>query len=72
MAQLGPLHTDIIQEGKEYFQEIKKESFSKARQRWEASSNNVSNKHTFGFTNFKASSTRLHRYNNMILSMDLD
>jgi len=32
MAQLGPLHIDIIQAGKEYFNEIKEEALLTIRQ----------------------------------------
>jgi len=72
VAQLGPLHTDIIQAGKEYFQEIKEEALSVARQRWEASTNNVKNREPFWYRNFKAAYTRIHRYRNMVLSMGPD
>lgn len=69
VGQLGLFHINIIQLGKEYFQEIKEEALSTARQRWEASSNNIRNREPFGFRNFKAASTRLHKYSNMVLSM---
>lgn len=48
VAQLGPLHTHIIQVGNKYFQEIKEESLLVARQRWEAPTNNVENMEPFG------------------------
>lgn len=72
VGQLGPLHTDIIQVGKEYFQEIKEEALSTSRQIWEAFGKNVRNKEPFGFINFKDASTFLHKYKNMVLSMGPD
>jgi len=69
VAKLGPLHTYIIQAGREYFQDIKEEALLVARQRWEASTNNVKNREPFGYKNFKAVVARLNRYNNMVLGM---
>jgi len=69
VGQLVPLHIDIIQASKYYFQEIKKEYLSIARHRWEASNNTIWNKKAFGFRNFKVASTHLHKYSNMVLSM---
>lgn len=48
MAKLGPLHTDIIQARREYFQDIKEEAFLAIKKRWEASTNNFKNRDPFG------------------------
>lgn len=72
VGELGLFHTDIIQAGKEYFQEIKEEYLSTSTQRWEASNNTIRNREPFRFRNFKASSSRLHKHSNMILTMALE
>lgn len=72
VGKLGPLHTNIIQVGKEYFQDIKEEAFSAWRQRWEVSSNTVRNREPFGYQNFQSVSSRFYKYSNMILMMGPD
>jgi len=69
VGQLGPFHMNIIQDGKEYFQEIKEESLSTARQRWEVSNITVRNREPFGYRNFKVASSHFHKYSNMVLTM---
>jgi len=69
VGQLGLFHTNILQAGKECFQEIKEEAFSAARQRWEVSSNTVRYREPFRYRNFKIASSRFQKYSNMVLTI---
>jgi len=57
VGKLGPIHTDIIQARKEYFQDIKEEALAASKQRWEVSSNTMRSQEPFRYRNFQVSSS---------------
>jgi hypothetical protein len=67
VESLAPIHRHVVHLGLQYFREIKEESLSTTKLRWDVSSNEVKNKEPFGFRNFHTSTFRLERYAKMIM-----
>ena len=68
MSTLGPIHTNTIKSGLEYFEDIREESLLAAKQTWTTSVNSVRNREPFGYRNFTEATTRLTCYGNLVLS----
>lgn len=68
IAKLGSIHKDIVYNGKAYFQDIQEEGLLAAKQRWQASTNNINIREPFGYRNFKVASSHFHLYSNIILN----
>ena len=70
-SRMGPIHKDIIENAREYFEDICEAALAAAKQRWMASTNNVKNREPFNYRNFKVSSSRFHSYINLVYNMGL-
>jgi hypothetical protein len=65
-SSLGPIHQQVIQSGMTYFRELKEESLSGSKLRWDASPNEVKISEPFGFKNFFPTTFIIERYARMI------
>lgn len=68
VSTLGPIHTDTIKLGLEYFEDIREAALLASKQRWIASPKNVRNREPFRYRNFTAAAARLAHYGNLVLS----
>ena len=68
-SRLGPFHKDVIENARDYFEDIREASLAAAKQRWMASTNNVKNREPFNYRNFKAVASRFHLYRSSFYSM---
>jgi hypothetical protein len=66
MGSLAPIHHQVIHSSIIYFRELKEESLSTSKLRWDASSNEVKSREPFGFKNFFAATYRVERYSRML------
>ena len=68
-SRLGPIHKSIIENAREYFEDIREVALAVAKKRWMASTNNVKNREPFNYRNFKVAASRFLSYNNLVYSM---
>ena len=64
---LSPIHRHVVYSRMQCFGEIREESPSAAKLRWNVSSNEFKNREPFAFINFQATDLRLERYAKMIM-----
>ena len=65
-TRLGPIHKYIIENAREYFEDIPEAALVTTKKQWMASTNNVKNREPFSYRNFKVVASKFLSYNNLV------
>ena len=68
-SRLGTIHKYIIENAREYFEDIHEAALVATKQWWMASTNNVKNREPFNYRNFKATASRFLSYSSLVYNM---